>query len=136
MSDKSQEMARKDTHATKTEQMAQNLDELKAPEAFDNEASGQVGKNSPTVEGRLRMSCAGWKSIPTPEEFYRAVHEPTGNDRETAILLTWYHEAETLEQVKARLEGAYSWRELVQALHRVGLTRGEGARQINRFAVT
>ena len=55
---------------------------------------------------------------------------------ETAILLTWYHEAETLEQVKARLEGAYSWRELVQALHRVGLTRGEGARQINRFAVT
>ena len=110
------------------------LTELKHPEDFDDVAGRPDGKHSPTVAGRLRMSCAGWKTVPTAEEFYRAVHEPSGRDRETAILLTWYHEAEPMEKVKARLEGAYSWRQLVRALHRVGLTWGEGARQINRFA--
>ena len=38
------------------------------------------------------------------------------------------------EQLDARLEEAYSWRELVRALHRVGLTAGRGAERINRFA--
>ena len=123
------------------------LEELKAAEAFDNDhgyahekrrgrmtqANDRDGENSPTVAGRLRMSCAGWTKVPSAQEFYQAVHDPTGSERETAILLTWYHEADTLEHAKARLEGAYSWRELVQALHRVGLTRGEGARRLNRF---
>ena len=127
-------MAVDNTHDTQTTHRAHTLPKLNEPEAFDDVAGGPDGKNSPTVAGRLRMSCAGWKTVPTAEEFYRAVHEPTGRDRETAILLTWYHEAEPMEKVKARLEGAYSWRELVRALHRVGLTRGEGARQINRFA--
>ena len=124
------------------------LEELKAPEAFDDDhhytedkprgrmtkTTDRDGKKSPTVASRLRMSCAGWKTVPSPQEFYQAVHNPTGSGRETAILLTWYHEADTLEHAKAKLEGAYSWRELVQALHRVGLTHGEGARQLNRFS--
>lgn len=54
------------------------------------------------------------------------MHEPTGTVRETAILLTWYHEADTLEQVNAGIEGAYSWRGFVRAVHRVGLTHGAG----------
>lgn len=123
------------------------IEELKHPETFDNEhgdadekrrgrvtrANDRDGENSPTVASRLRMSCAGWTKVPSAQEFYQAVHNPTGSERETAILLTWYHEADTLEHAMARLEGAYSWRELVQALHRVGLTRGEGARRLNRF---
>ena len=124
------------------------LEELKPPEAFgDQRASAEErkrcgmkaggapdGRNSPTVAGRLRMSCAGWTTIPSAREFHRAVHDPSGSDRETAILLTWYHEADTLEHAKAWLEGAYTWRALARALHRVGLTRGEGARRLNRFA--
>ena len=94
----------------------------------------ETGPNSRTVTSRLRMSCAGWRKVPTAAEFYAAVHEPTGSDRETAILLTWYHEAHIVELVHARLEGAYTWRELARALHRVGLTHGPAARQINRFA--
>ena len=94
----------------------------------------ETGRNSRTVTSRLQMSCAGWRKVPTAAEFYAAVHEPTGSDRETATLLTWYHEAHIVEQVHARLEGAYSWRELARALHRVGLTQGPAARQINRFA--
>ena len=123
-------------------------DELAPPGAFpDRRGDGterarrglhvpdtETGPNSRTVTSRLRMSCAGWRKVPTAAEFYAAVHEPTGSDRETAILLTWYHEAHIVELVHARLEGAYSWRELARALHRVGLTRGPAARQINRFA--
>ena len=114
--------------------LAWALEELKAPDAFDDERGGPCGEDSATVAGRLRMSCAGWTTVPRAREFYRAVHAPTGSGRETAILLTWFHEADTFEQVNARLEGAYSWRELVRALHRVGLTRGEGARRLNRFS--
>ena len=123
-------------------------DDLAPPEAFserrgdrtDRARCGghvpdtETGRNSCTVTSRLRMSCAGWRKVPTAAEFYAAVHDPTGSDRETAILLTWYHEAHIVELVHARLEGAYSWRELARALHRVGLTRGPAARQINRFA--
>ena len=123
-------------------------DELAPPEAFSdrrgdsierarhgrNVPEAETGRNSRTVESRLRMSCAGWRKVPTAAEFYAAVHEPTGSDRETAILLTWHHEAHVAEQVYARLEGAYSWRELARALHRIGLTHGPAARRINRFA--
>ena len=136
MSGKNRQTAMDDMHATRSERVRPKLEELKAPEAFDDAGREPAGNQSPTVESRLRASCAGWKTIPTAEEFYQAVHDPKGNDRETAILLTWYHEAETREHVKARLEGAYSWRQLVQALHRVGLTRGQGAQRINRFATT
>jgi len=94
----------------------------------------QTKGRSRCVTTRLRKSCAGWADPPTAEEFYNAVHAPENTDREAALLLTWYHEADIVEQLHARLEEAYSWRDLVQALHRVGLTRGEGARQINWFA--
>ena len=97
-------------------------------------ADADTGRNSQAVTSRLRMSCAGWKRVPTAAELHDAIHRPAGTDRETAILLTWFHEAELTEQLDARLEGAYTWRELVRALHRTGLTTGEGARRINRFA--
>lgn len=94
----------------------------------------ETGPHSRTVTSRLRMSCAGWRTVPTAAEFHEAIHRPAGTDRETAILLTWFHEAEMEEQLDARLEGAYTWRQLVRALHRVGLTVGHGAERINRFA--
>ena len=98
-------------------------------------AGGETGPNSRTVTSRLRMSCTEWRDVPTADDFYRAVHEPQGTNAETAILLVWYHEADMSEQLYAHLEGAYSWRALVTALHRVGLIHGEGARRINRFAI-
>ena len=94
----------------------------------------ETGLDSRTVTSRLRMSCAGWRRVPTAREFHRAVHKPGGTSRETAVLLTWYHEAHVAEKIAARLEGAYSWRQLVRALHRVGLTHGEAARRLNWFA--
>ena len=112
----------------------------RAGSAAERESCGHVvpddetGPHSRTVTSRLRMSCAGWRTVPTAAEFYEAVHRPSGADRETAILLTWYHEADMAEQLYAQLEGAYSWRQLVRALHRVGLTAAGGAAKLNRFA--
>jgi hypothetical protein len=94
----------------------------------------ETGPRSRAVSRRLNMSCAGWRKTPSAEEFYNALHAPGGTDREAAILLTWYHEADAVEQLDARLEEAYSWRDLVQAFHRVGLIHGEAARQINWFS--
>jgi len=40
------------------------LEELKAPEAFDEERGGLCGEDSAAVAGRPRMSCAGWRTAP------------------------------------------------------------------------
>ena len=96
--------------------------------------SGETGPNSRTVTHRLRMSCSDWKRVPGSRDFYRALHAPAGTPEETGMLLRWFHEAGIVEQIRARLEEVYTWRELVRALHREGLTYGEGARRINRFA--
>lgn len=123
-------------------------DVLGPPEAFDDvQASDaeradfnlelgpdETGPHSRTVEAVLRVCSAGRKRIPTAEDFYRAIHEPRGTDEETGLLMTWYLEAHVSDVVKGRLEGAYSWRELARALHRVGLKHGPGARRLNWFA--
>lgn len=123
-------------------------DLLGPPEAFDDRhatdaerrrcgmtvSPSETGPRSRTVEAVLRVCSAGRKHIPRPEDFHRAIHAPLGTAKETGILLTWYHEAHLSDVVNARLEGAYSWRELVRALHRVGLKHGPGARRLNWFA--
>ena len=80
------------------------------------------------------MSCTEWPAVPTARNLHQAIHQPRHTADETALLLIWFHEADTAEQLYAQLEGAYSWRTLATALHRVGLIHGEGARRINRFA--
>ena len=57
------------------------LEELKAPEAFDEERGGLCGEDSATVDGRPRMGCAGWTTAPRARALYRAVHALTGRDR-------------------------------------------------------
>ena len=78
------------------------------------------------------MSCAGWRKVPTAEEFHDAVHRPAGTDREAAILLTWFHEAEMAEQLDARLEEAYSWHQLCDAdrLRAQGSVEGVDGRRV------
>ena len=56
------------------------LEELKAPEAFDEERDGLCGEDS-AVDGRPRMGCAGWTTAPQARELYRAVYALTGRDR-------------------------------------------------------
>ena len=123
-------------------------DILGPPEAFDDAHAtdaersrcgmtvppGETGPRSRTVEAVLRVCSAGRKHIPKPEDFHRAIHAPLGTTKETGILLTWYHEAHLSDVVNARLAGAYSWRELARALHRVGLKHGPGAQRLNWFA--
>ena len=64
----------------------------------------ETGATSRAVTSRLRMTCAGWQTVPTAAEFHAAPHRPAGTDRETAMLLTWFHVAAMEEQVDARLD--------------------------------
>ena len=123
-------------------------DVLGPPDVFTDEVSdrderrrcdyevpdGETGPDSRTVTSRLRMSCTEWPKVPTARDLHRAIHQPRHAADETALLLVWFHEADTAEQLYAQLEGAYTWRTLAAPLHRVGLIHGEGARRIDRFA--
>lgn len=69
-------------------------DALAPPEAFSDRRGNsahrarcgrhvpdtETGRNSRMVTSRLRMSCAGWRKVPTAAEFYTAVHDPAGSD--------------------------------------------------------
>ena len=77
------------------------------------------------------MSCTEWPTVPTAGDLYQAIHQPRHTPDETALLLVWFHEADTAEQLYAQLEGAYSWRTLATALHRVG-TRPRRRRTANQ----
>ena len=75
-------------------------------------------RNSPTVWHRLASSCCGWTDSPTPPEFYDAVRAEDPSHRQKNIVRTWAREAETGEVIRAWVEGVYTWRQLVCALHR------------------
>ena len=95
---------------------------------------GERGTASRTVTRRFAMSCSGWKRRPTAAELYDAIraHRPT--ERQKAILETWATEATDDELLAAWTEAAYTFRELVEALHRAGIERCRAAGALNRWA--
>ncbi len=93
-----------------------------------------TGPNSSAVRSRFFSCTAGWPEPPTPGEFYRAVRDPRPSPRARAVLHAWVNEATDGEIVRAWIEEAYSWRELVAAVHRIGHRRNRINRLLNRFA--
>ena len=79
-------------------------------------------------------SCAGWKERPTAGEFYEAVRADEPTDRQKTIIRMWGAEATLEDLVEAWAQHAYTFRQLVRALHRVGFTCGWRIRTINRWA--
>ena len=75
-------------------------------------------RDSPTVWHRLASSCSGWVEPPTPAEFYDTIRAPQPTPRQREIVQTWVAEAKTGEVIRAWVEGVYTWRQLVRALHR------------------
>ena len=74
--------------------------------------------DSPTVWHRLASSCSGWVEPPTPAEFFDAVHAARPTARQQSMVRTWAAEAEAGEVIRGWVEGVYTWRQLVRALHR------------------
>ena len=91
-------------------------------------------KNSSAVRSRFLSCTAGWPTPPTSREFYLAVREATPSSRQKAVIRAWLAEATYQEIMLAWLEEAFSWRELVAAVHRVGYHHHGLNRYLNQFA--
>ena len=95
----------------------------------------QMGPNSRTVAGRLNQSCCGWPQAPTAPEFYRAVRAEQPTRRQCTLVYTWGLEADDVEVAHAWAEHAYTWRQLVRALHKAEFDVHTRIRAINQHAV-
>ena len=92
------------------------------------------GRDAWAVHRRIMGSCAGWKERPTAAEFYDAIRANEPTDRRKAIIRMWGAEATLEDLVEAWAQHAYTFRQLVRALHRAGFTCGSRIRTINRWA--
>lgn len=121
---------------------------LGPPEAFSDEYAsreirahcpphlgpGRTGPRSQTIRGLLCRSCAGWSQPPTSEEFYEAIRAEDPDGRQECIVGVLLVEASFHELMHAYAEQAFTWRQLVRAMHRRDCSRGRKARRINHFA--
>lgn len=96
---------------------------------------GGTGPGSTAVTGRIASSCAGWVEPPTGAEFFEAVRAETPTTRQADIISMWLLEATDDEILLAWAEEAYSFRELVNAIHNAGAADDHPARnrQLNRL---
>ena len=92
------------------------------------------GARAGTVEGVLASACAGWKREPTSTEFHEAVQAKQPTRRQRLIVATVAIESTWVELVKAHLEGAFTWRQLVRGLQAWGWCPRKRAGQINTLA--
>ena len=121
---------------------------LAPPDAFDDREAddafrkrfhpghdpAQLGPRSRAVRGRLRASCAGWREKPGPEEFYAAIRSAAPSRRQRRLLACWLQEATREDFLYAWAEGVYTWRQLVEAIHRAGEQTRPRCADINTLA--
>ena len=95
----------------------------------------RTGPKSSAVTRRLLSSCAGWRTKPTAQEFYEAVHAEEPTERQKLLIRMWAVEASELDMLDAWAEEVYTWRSLVRALHRAGpLGTDKLFRELNQCA--
>ena len=103
--------------------------------APDDGSDGEFrGPRSKTVGGVLAFSCAGWPEKPDAAELYEAMRNPQPTERQKAIANVMVIEATHDEILLAHLEGAYTWRQLARAIHRIDEGRSRLARYVNLWA--
>ncbi len=80
----------------------------------------EVGRNALSVRRRLRSSCAGWKRRPTAGDFYDALRADSPDAVQRSLVGVWMREASDAEVALGWIEEAYTFRDLVAAVHRAG----------------
>ena len=99
------------------------------------------GPESIALQNVISGSCQGWPERPSGAELYNAFRTKNPTTRELALLRTWFVEATWGQLVEAWAQQAYSDRQLVESIHRIGFTRTDTPefavkiRLINSFAV-
>lgn len=121
---------------------------LKPPEAFSDEPAppealrrlcpgldpALTGRRSHAVEWRIIRSCCGWGRPPTTGEFYDAFHTDAPDRRQKSIIYMWGTEATFTELFEAWAQRAYTFRDLVRALHLADFPWPERIAEINQWA--
>lgn len=89
---------------------------------------------SRAVALRIGLSFAGARHQPTTEEFYAAVHAQAPTEAQRSLVYAWVLQATEMDLIHAWVEQAYSWRQLVRALHHAEFDVYSQIRIINDFA--
>lgn len=103
-------------------------------EPEDPDFTESRGGSSSVIQDVIAGTCAGWKQQPNAEEFYNAMRATEPTDRQLAIAGVLIAEGTCHEVLLAYLQGAFTWRQLAEMMHRRGLYRGELARFVNARA--
>ncbi len=93
-----------------------------------------TGPNSSAIRSRFMSCTAGWPTPPTSKELYLAVRAENPSPRQKTVIRAWLAEATYQEIIRAWMEEAFSWRDLVAAVHRVGHRHNGLNRYLNQFA--
>ena len=110
--------------------------ELPRPEAFSdrhapehvrrllpNYEPKETGRAAPVLRWRVTSSCAGYSRKASGAELYDALHAQQPTPRQEALVAMWTSEASDGEVLRGWAQGAYTFKELVAAMHRCGCTR-------------
>jgi len=112
------------------------------PEAFSDAyadpdprfpASGRA-PDCEAIAGLLNRACCGWPQSPTAREFYEAMRTPVRTARQQAIVRVLIVDGTTDTVALGYLDGAYTWRQLAQAMHETNHYSAELADYVNRHA--
>ena len=95
---------------------------------------GATGPDSWTIRWLLCGTCAGWGRPPTSAEFYDAMRTERLDRRQLSVAGVLIDEASFEELVNAHTERAFTWRQLVRAMHQRGCVPAGRVREVNRFA--
>ena len=91
----------------------------------------RAGPQSAALQDVINGSCQGWAQRPSAAELYNAFRAEKPTTRELALLRTWFVESTIGQLVEAWAQQAYSDRQLVKSIHRIGFARTE----VPRFAL-
>ena len=115
---------------------------LLPPERFSDEYApadprvpGKRGPQAGVVRSVLAGACSGWGQRPDGEEFYEAMRAESPTSRQQTINGVLIAEGSLHEVLLAHLQGAFTWRQLVRAMHRRGHYKPRLAAFVNRFAM-
>ena len=106
---------------------------LASPERFPAGAPGNA-RQSATVIDVFKRSDASWSHAPQPEDLQNAIEGKGDREERVFIMGTYLNEARFTDIILAHSEGAYSWRELAEALHRDGLLFHRHFATLNEWA--
>ena len=87
---------------------------------YDPKATGPAAR---VLRRRVGSSCAGYAAKATATELYEALHAEMPTPRQKALVSMWTNEATDGEILRGWVQDAYTFRELIAAMHRCECTR-------------